>query len=258
MERTSTGADKGKTGVFTGAYAVHPLSGEKLPIWIADYVLAHYGTGAVMAVPAHDDRDFEFATRFGLPIKQVVRADTDIDTDNETGTDTGTGTAGLPFTRPGIAMNSGSGLDGLCTKDANAALVAELERRDLGEGSVTYKLRDWVFSRQRYWGEPIPIYFPVDMHDPTDEAGDPRKGSPYTIRYDEPIPVADDDLPLRLPPMDDFQPGDDPQGCLARALDWRFFQKDGQWFARETNTMPQVNDQYGTSSRPKFTNRRTP
>jgi leucyl-tRNA synthetase len=146
-------------------------------------------------------------------------------------------------------MNSGSGLDGLCTKDVKAAVIAELERRGLGEGSVTYKLRDWVFSRQRYWGEPIPIYFPVDMRDPTDEASDPRKGSPYTIRYDKPIPVADDDLPLRLPPMEDFQPGDDPQGCLARALDWRFFQKDGEWFARETNTMPQVNAQYGPSSR---------
>ena len=99
---------------------------------------------------------------------------------------------------------------------------------------VTYKLRDWVFSRQRYWGEPIPIYFPIDLEDGVD----PREGE-HTIRYDQPIAVDDADLPLRLPQMDNYEPGDDPQGCLARAVDWRYFQKDGKWYARETNTMPQ-------------------
>ena len=228
---------------------MHPLSGERVPIWIADYVLANYGTGAVMAVPAHDDRDFEFATRFQLPVKQVVSAPK-ANSGGVAGAHTGTDTAGLPYTDPGITINSGSGLNGLGTDDAKAAVVALLAEKSAGEGSVTYKLRDWVFSRQRYWGEPIPIYFPVDMHDPSDPSGDPRAGSAHTIRHDEPIPVADEDLPLRLPPMDNFQPGNDPQGCLARALDWRYFQKDGQWYARETNTMPQVRitAEYGPSS----------
>lgn len=228
MARTATGEDKAKTGVATGAFVTHPLTGETVPIWVADYVLGGYGTGAVMAVPAHDERDFEFAQRFDLPLKVVVKAkgaEAPAATDLQEA-----------FTEPGEAVASGEGIDGLPTDEAKLAVIRQLEAQACGESQVTYKLRDWVFSRQRYWGEPIPLYFPVDMED---SEGDPRKGDAHTIRYDQAIPVPEDDLPLRLPHMEDYQPGDDPQGCLARAVDWRFFQEDGQWFARETNTMPQ-------------------
>lgn len=212
---------KTKTGVPTGAHAVHPITGEKVPIWVGDYVIGSYGTGAVMAVPGHDERDFEFARAFGLPIVEVVSPD------------------GLmhdrldaAFTADGVAVRSGT-FDGLKTAECKKAIVAELEKLGRGKSVVTYKLRDWVFSRQRYWGEPIPIYFPVD----TD--GDPRTGAAFTVRYDQPIAVEESELPIRLPDLADFRPGDDPTGPLARAVDWRFFQKDGKWFARETNTMPQ-------------------
>jgi len=139
------------------------------------------------------------------------------------------------FTGSGVAVNSGV-FDGLSTADCAAAVTAALAAVGLGGAQVTYKLRDWVFSRQRYWGEPIPIYFPVEMAKP---GGDPRRGDAHTVRYDQPLPVPDDELPLRLPPMEDYAPGDDPAGCLARAMDWRFFTRGGTWFARETNTMPQ-------------------
>ncbi len=228
LDRTS---DKEKTGVFSGGYVLHPLTGERIPIWIADYVLASYGTGAVMAVPAHDDRDFEFAKKFGLPIKWVVKS-----TDHNQSND-----ESEAFTDYGVNFNSGSGLDGLTTEQAKQAVATKLEAIGRGATQISYKLRDWVFSRQRYWGEPIPIYFPVDFPEqvkPND--ADPRlEGCQHTIRYDQPIPVEESELPLELPLMENFQPGDDPAGCLARARDWRYFQKDGKWYARETNTMPQ-------------------
>ena len=231
MERTATGADRGKTGVALGAFAVHPISGEKVPIWAADYVLAGYGTGAVMAVPAHDERDFAFAEKFSLPVVRVVEpaaaaAGSAASEDSP-----------LPFTAEGVACNSGD-FNGLATDACKGAVIGKLKSLGAGAEQVTYKLRDWVFSRQRYWGEPIPIYFPVEMTTPGD-TGSPVDGAPHTIRYDLPIPVDDADLPLRLPDMTNFQPGDDPLGCLARAKEWRYFQKDGKWFARETNTMPQ-------------------
>jgi leucyl-tRNA synthetase len=230
LERTSTGKEKGKTGIWTGSYAVHPFTGEKIPIWVADYVLAGYGTGAVMAVPAHDERDFAFAQIFNLPIKQVVSSTVDNDSIVDI----------LPYIEKGYIINSGSELNGLSSDVATEAVIHKLISLNKGQSKVTYKLRDWVFSRQRYWGEPIPIYFPVRIDTPNGQ-GNPIDGSPHTILFDQPIPVPVNELPLRLPDMVDFHPGDDPQGCLARAKNWRYFQKAGQWYARETNTMPQVN-----------------
>ncbi|KAL1523982.1 hypothetical protein AB1Y20_018897 [Prymnesium parvum] len=223
LERT---AAKSKTGVFTGAMVRHPLSDEKVPLWTSDYVLSTYGTGAVMAVPAHDERDFEFALKFKLPIIQVVAPEGG-QSSNE---------LEEAFTGPGVCVNSGEGLDGLSTEECKAAVIRQLQEKKRGESKVSYKLRDWVFSRQRYWGEPIPVYFPVTMEDPT---GDPRVGDAHTIDYSSPQVVDESELPVRLPELEDFKPGSDPQGCLARVLDWRFFERDGHWFARETNTMPQ-------------------
>src|SRR5690606_17956831 len=216
-ERT---ANKEKSGVATGAYARNPLSGAEIPIFTADYVLGAYGTGAIMAVPAHDERDFEFARKFELPIVQVVSPD------GATGAD-----LDQAFVEDGVAVNSPV-INGLATPQAKAKMLEHLERERLGSREVSYKLRDWVFSRQRYWGEPIPIYFPVHT------AGDPRRGDAHTIDYSTPIAVEESELPLKLPDLDDYRPGD-PAGALVKALEWRFFQKEGKWFARETNTMPQ-------------------
>src|SRR5262249_12285653 len=143
---------KKKTGVFTGAYARNPVNGAKIPIWIADYVLATYGTGAIMAVPGHDERDFEFATQFKLPIVTVVRPP------DEWLKKTGSTLEKLtePYIEEGVAINSGT-LDGEPTRVAKAAMIASLEAADIGERRVNYKLRDWLFSRQRYWGEPFPV-----------------------------------------------------------------------------------------------------
>jgi leucyl-tRNA synthetase len=217
LERTSA---REKTGVFTGTYALNPVNGQRLPVYTADYVLGSYGTGAIMAVPAHDERDFEFATALGLPIVQVVSPDGALSE-----------RVSEPYTGEGIAVRSGP-FDGLRTAEFKARIIAHLEQQGLGERRVNYKLRDWVFSRQRYWGEPIPVYFPVHT------SGDPRQGAPHVIDYSQPIPCEDSELPLLLPELDNYQPGD-AQGPLAKALEWRFFQRDGRWYARETNTMPQ-------------------
>jgi leucyl-tRNA synthetase len=219
MERTAL--SKEKTGVFIGAFCTNPMTGKPIPVYTADYVLGAYGTGAIMAVPAHDERDFEFATQFNLPIVEVVSPDGRLHDRLE-----------AAFTGDGVAVRSGE-FDGLRTPEFKQKIIEHLESKGIGTRKVNYKLRDWVFARQRYWGEPIPIYFPVATE------GDPRKGAPYTIDYAKPIPLADSELPLLLPELDDYKPGNDPQGPLAKALDWRFFQRDGRWFARETNTMPQ-------------------
>ena len=197
LERTDLAKDK--SGVFTGAHAINPVNGRRVPIWTADYVLSGYGTGAIMAVPAHDSRDLEFAQKFKLPIEVVVQAP-------------GVGES-VGFTGNGMAVNSGF-LDGLPTSEAKSKIITWLEEKSHGQGAVNYKLRDWLFSRQRYWGEPFPIVW--------DEGGH--------------LGLSESDLPLTPPDLTDFKPtgaGDPP---LARAEAW-CQAGDGQ--KRETNTMPQ-------------------
>ncbi|WP_141336046.1 leucine--tRNA ligase [Paenibacillus sp. tmac-D7] len=202
LERTDLA--KEKTGVFTGAYAVNPVSGGKVPIWIADYVLAGYGTGAIMAVPGHDQRDYEFAKQFDLPIVQVV----------EGGDLTKEAYAG-----DGPHVNSGF-LNGLNNEQAIAAMIEWLESNGKGQGKVTYRLRDWLFSRQRYWGEPIPILHLED-------------GTMTT--------VPEDQLPLLLPQVDEIKPSGTGESPLANVEDWvnTIDPVTGMKARRETNTMPQ-------------------
>ena len=204
---------KKKTGVFTGAYAINPATSRKIPIWVADYVLATYGTGAIMAVPAHDERDFAFAKQFDLPIVTVV-------TPNEKWLkDTGSTIDDLKsaYTDDGVAMNSDD-LDGLNTEAAKAEMIACLETDHEGRRKTNFKLRDWLFSRQRYWGEPFPI-----LH-----------GEDGSV-----IPLSVDELPLMLPEMSDYKPTGSPDGPLAKATDWLTVVRDGKTYRRETNTMPQ-------------------
>jgi leucyl-tRNA synthetase len=274
LERTELA--KTKTGVFTGAYAVNPVNGESIPIWIADYVLISYGTGAIMAVPGHDERDFEFARQFNLPVRPVVmppagwlRATTvykflqthqgELDPEFELGSKSPAGS--IPptltmeemhlfykalalwepcgkdldkvsarlyldeiklfpeaFTGEGTAINSGS-FNGLSTHDFKERIIRWLGERRQGERRINYKLRDWLFSRQRYWGEPFPI-----LH----EAG------AATIRT-----VSEKDLPLTLPELEDFKPSGKPEPPLGKARQWVEVTRDGKRYLRETNTMPQ-------------------
>jgi leucyl-tRNA synthetase len=203
LERTELA--KEKSGVFTGAYAINPVNGEKIPIWIADYVLASYGTGAIMAVPAHDTRDFEFATKFKLPIVQVVQPP-DPKTDWQAYVDNG------------VSVNSGF-ITGLPTSEAKKKITAWLEEKNLGKKTINYKLRDWLFSRQRYWGEPFPIVWKKDA------AGN---------LYHEALPESA--LPVLPPTLEDYKPTSSGEPPLARAKDWLHL-PDGS--IRETNTMPQ-------------------
>ena len=202
LERTDLAKDK--SGVFTGAYAINPLSGKKLPIWIADYVLSTYGTGAVMAVPGHDERDHEFAKKFDLPIIEVIE---------------GGNVQEEAYTGEGAHINSGE-LDGLDNKEAISKAITLLEAKGAGEKKVNYKLRDWLFSRQRYWGEPIPVIHWED-------------GTMTTVPEEE--------LPLLLPETDQIKPSGTGESPLANIDDFVNVvdEKTGMKGRRETNTMPQ-------------------
>jgi leucyl-tRNA synthetase len=218
LERTDLAA-KHKTGVFTGAHAVNPVNGKPIPVWIADYVLASYGTGAIMAVPGHDERDFAFARAFDLPIVAVVGApETWL---KETGSTLQALTTA--YVADGTAINSAF-LDGLPTAAAKDKIITWLEERGVGERRVNYKLRDWLFSRQRYWGEPFPL-----LH----EIGPDGRPTGAVRR------LTVDDLPLTLPDLEDFNPTGNPEGPLAKAEDWVTVKLDGRTWRRETNTMPQ-------------------
>ncbi len=218
FERTEVKTKK-KTGEWTGAYATNPMTGQPIPVWIADYVLSGYGTGAIMAVPGHDERDFEFAKQFGIAIKTVVQPS------EEWLKKTGSTPDDLKaaYTEEGIACNSGS-LDGLNTAEAKEKIIAELEAAGIGSRRVNYKLRDWLFSRQRYWGEPFPILHEVDDNGQ-------RTGNIE--------PLTADDLPLKLPELEDFKPTGTPEGPLSKATDWINVTLNGKKYQRETNTMPQ-------------------
>lgn len=188
---------KEKTGVFTGAYAIHPLTGEKLPIYVTNYVLNNVGTGAVMGVPAHSENDYEFAKSMGLEIKQVIASDQ------------------LPFLEDGKHINSDF-VNGLNNEEAFKQISEKLISLSIANYKTNYKLRDWVFSRQRYWGEPFPVLFDKDMKI-----------------------VLDEQLPIVLPKLDNFKPSGTGESPLSNAKDWLEVDKDGQKFLRDTNTMPQ-------------------
>jgi leucyl-tRNA synthetase len=211
LDRTDLAREK--TGVFTGSCVVHPLTGGRIPVWVADYVLSSYGTGAIMAVPAHDDRDGEFARTYGLDVVTVVEPAGDV-----------SGETSAPFTGRGRAVASGpyTGLD----TDAFIERVGhDLATAGLGRPAVNYKLRDWLFSRQRFWGEPFPILHEVDA------SGKATGG----LRA-----VDERDLPVPLPDLTDFRPGSTPEPPLGRSgPEWRVVERDGRRYLRETNTMPQ-------------------
>ena len=197
LERKSD--TKTQTGVFSGSYAFHPITNQKMPIYICDYILKDYATGSIMAVPAHDERDFKFATKYKLPIIKVIDV-----ADNK-----------LPYIGDGKHINSDF-LNGLDNKEAKSKMIEYLVKNKLGKEHITYKMKDWLFSRQRYWGEPFPIIF--------DE-----NNKPHLVK----------DLPLLLPPCEDYKPSNDGRSPLAKLTEWINVEIDGKHYVRETNTMPQ-------------------
>ena len=197
LERKSD--TKTQTGVFSGSYAFHPITNQKMPIYICDYILKDYATGSIMAVPAHDERDFKFATKYKLPIIKVI----DVADDK------------LPYIGDGKHINSDF-LNGLDNKEAKSKIIEYLIKNKLGKEHITYKMKDWLFSRQRYWGEPFPVIF--------DE-----NNKPHLVK----------DLPLLLPPCEDYKPSNDGRSPLAKLTEWINVEIDGKHYVRETNTMPQ-------------------
>ena len=252
LDRTDLAKDK--SGVFTGSFCLNPVNGEKVPVWVADYVLISYGTGAIMAVPAHDERDYEFAEKFGIEIRRVI-ADPNGDEEKSK----------LPYSGPGVMVNSGE-YDGVDANLCKSKIISDLEAKGVGKGAVNYKLRDWIFSRQRYWGEPIPLVW-VSKGDyeraqntngtlkdllPNDAVTTDKDGETY---YALPLPASE--LPLKLPEVENYQPSGTGESPLATISDWlevwfdletgKALSKtepkpDGDhWVSatRETNTMPQ-------------------
>ncbi len=244
---------KEKTGVFTGSYAINPVNGARIPIWTADYVLMSYGTGAIMAVPAHDERDYDFAVKFNLPIIRVV------DKKLADGSD-----APLPFPDKGVLINSGE-FNSVKSDEAKDKIIEFLEAKAIGSRHVNYKLRDWLFSRQRYWGEPFPIvWVEKDAYDKAKEGSLKELLPDEAVWYESDdgkrfyaLPLPEEFLPLKLPQMESYQPSGTGESPLANAKDWvnvwidaltgkTVSQSEGKpggenWFAghRETNTMPQ-------------------
>ena len=249
LDRTEL--SKEKTGVFTGGYAVNPVNGKRVPVWVADYVLGGYGTGAIMAVPGHDERDYEFAKAFGLDITPVVALP-----DGKA--------AELPYVDEGVAVNSGE-FDGMTTAEFKKAIIAKLESENRGNGSVNYRLRDWLFSRQRFWGEPFPIIWVDEAAYRAAQAAGGEVAAwlpPEPVVYEAggtrhyALPVPPSQLPVTLPDLDDFKPGGSGESPLVKAPDWinvwfntatgetlpgSEVTEGGAWVRarRESNTMPQ-------------------
>jgi leucyl-tRNA synthetase len=252
LDRTDLAKDK--SGVFTGSYCINPINGEKIPVWVADYVLISYGTGAIMAVPAHDERDYEFAEKFNIPIQRVISDPDEEEEKNQ-----------LPYSGSGVMVNSGE-YDGLDTDACKTKIIAALEAKGIGKGAVNYKLRDWIFSRQRYWGEPIPLVWV------TKEDYQKAESVPGVIKDSLPekavtsdkdgqvlfaLPLPASELPLKLPEVENYQPAGTGESPLATITDWLDIwfdletgnslsrtepKPDGDnWVSatRETNTMPQ-------------------
>ena len=252
LDRTDLAKDK--SGVFTGSFCVNPVNGEKIPVWVADYVLISYGTGAIMAVPAHDERDHEFAEKFGIEIKRVIANPNRDETESK-----------LPYSGPGVMVNSGE-YDGMDADACKSKIITDLEAKDAGKGAVNYKLRDWIFSRQRYWGEPIPLVW-VSAEDyeiakqtegaikdliPQNDVTTEKDGQ---LLYALPLPASE--LPLKLPEVENYQPSGTGESPLATISDWLEIWLDLEtgksisrneakpegttWVSasRETNTMPQ-------------------
>ncbi|UGQ15947.1 leucine--tRNA ligase [Borrelia sp. RT5S] len=207
LERTSL--EKDKTGLFTGAYALNPITQEEIPIWVGSYVLGSYGTGSVMSVPAHDERDFEFARKYNLDIKQVVLklGDNEINKILE-----------KPFTEDGISINTPREFNNLQTGEVKERVVEWLIKNDKGRRKTNYKIRDWIFSRQRYWGEPIPVVLDENL---------------------VATPLEECELPLKLPEIENYKPSGTGESPLARIHDWVNVEYRGKRYKRETNTMPQ-------------------
>ena len=252
LDRTDLAKDK--SGVFTGSYCINPLNGEQIPVWVADYVLISYGTGAIMAVPAHDERDYEFAEKYQIEIRRVIGSQ---DGDEEK--------SKLPYSGPGVMVNSGE-YDGMEANACKSKIISDLEEKGVGKGAINYKLRDWIFSRQRYWGEPIPLVWvrKEDYENAKNTKGIVKESLPHDpVTSDKDgetlyaLPVPSSELPLKLPEVENYQPagtGESPLATISEWLDIWFNLETGKsvsrnqnkpdgnnWVSatRETNTMPQ-------------------